>query len=393
MQVALAASHEKVGDMHLQLADAQSALSSYQSGFAILEVILAADPNNSKVRSHLSTSYSKLGDAYLQLGDDEAALKSYKSGMAICEAVAAADENNKTLQRNLMVSHERLGDVLLKLGETHSALKEIQKGLEINSALALADKRNAEAQRGLAISYEKLGDVHLKLREVQESIQAYQRSRSVFETLSAADPENAQARKSLFIAHYKVAMAHQGSGAYIPAAQAFERAAGVLTEMIRRGQLVDFAKRANADMTARARRARRVPIAIGDWDNLLRQPAEELPSLLSIRGTLFAGRGEFSKATRAAEKLRTIKEAEASQLYDAACVFARAANSIQPSSKQAVIRNTSEQRQKWIKEAIETLKQSAEAGWTDFGHMRNDPDLAVLRDLADFKELGQTGDR
>ncbi len=48
------------------------------------------------------------------------------------------------------------------------------------------------------------------------------------------------------------------------------------------------------------------------------------------------------------------------------------------------------QRQDFIDLAIACLRESIAAGWTDFDHMQQDPDLAVLRDLREFEELMHT---
>ena len=77
-------------------------------------------------------------------------------------------------------------------------------------------------------------------------------------------------------------------------------------------------------------------------------------------------------------------------LYDAACVFALAAASIVADNvEQKLTEEQAKQKQQWIAEAIASLKQSIEAGWDDFDHMRADNDLMILRDLPEFEQLGQ----
>ena len=51
--------------------------------------------------------------------------------------------------------------------------------------------------------------------------------------------------------------------------------------------------------------------------------------------------------------------------------------------------NEDEQRREaqHVAAALATLRQSIAAGYSDLKHMANDPDLATLRDLPEFKAL------
>ena len=85
-----------------------------------------------------------------------------------------------------------------------------------------------------------------------------------------------------------------------------------------------------------------------------------------------------------------MKESGNSNFYNAACVFALAAASIKPDDGDKLTAEQSKQRQTWIDESMATLKQSIEAGWDDFDHMRADTDLTILRKLPEFKAFGKT---
>jgi hypothetical protein len=41
----------------------------------------------------------------------------------------------------------------------------------------------------------------------------------------------------------------------------------------------------------------------------------------------------------------------------------------------------------WIDGSIAALRQSVARGWTDFSHLQQDSDLAILRDVPEFKTL------
>jgi len=190
------------------------------------------------------------------------------------------------------------------------------------------------------------------------------------------------------VSHYKLGLARRAFRDYGESAREFESAAVVLSEMIRRKQLPSFAIPAKADMQSRARKMRLMNLALGDWDELLQQPLEALPPLLDSRAIEFAARKDFTNATKAAAKLRELDNADNGNLYNAACVFALAAASVQPAAGEELSNEQSEQRQTWMNEAMASLNQAVEAGWTDFAHMRKDTDLTILRELPEFKAFG-----
>ncbi len=77
-------------------------------------------------------------------------------------------------------------------------------------------------------------------------------------------------------------------------------------------------------------------------------------------------------------------------LYNSACGYAMCANAIQPADGEALSADQQAQRREYIDLALACLHELIAAGWSDFEHMQEDPDLAVLRELSEFEELMYT---
>jgi hypothetical protein len=106
--------------------------------------------------------------------------------------------------------------------------------------------------------------------------------------------------------------------------------------------------------------------------------------------------GEFSRprAVKAVAKLRELGTATANQLYNAACVYSLCAAAIKPDKDaDALTADQSAARQQHIADALATLREAIAAGWKDFTHMQQDPDLAPLCDLPEFKALLPTSEQ
>jgi serine/threonine protein kinase len=433
----LSVSFNKIGGVRMQLGEPQAALKAYNGGLKIRQALASADKNNLEAQRDLSVSFDNVGNAQMKLGETQAALESHNNSLKIRKSLALADRNNVRAQRDLSISFDRTGDVRMRLGETQPALKAYMSSLAIRKSLAAADSNNAQTQRDLSISFDRIGRVQMQLRKPQAALDAYKNSFAIRESLAAADINNSQAQRDLSIAlvnmgdarkqlgemqaalevyksglairkslaaadsnnaeaqrdlmvsHFKIGELLYLQREYAQSADSFEASATVLRSMVDGGQSVEASKRDLAIMEREVAKAKTAEIALGDWDELLKQPVESLPALLDSRGIQFAIRKEFADAIQAARMLRGLDESNESQLYNVACVFALAAASIEPAEGQQLTEKQSEQRTAWINEALASLKQSIEAGWEDFDHMRADTDLTILRDHPDFKAFGK----
>jgi hypothetical protein len=72
--------------------------------------------------------------------------------------------------------------------------------------------------------------------------------------------------------------------------------------------------------------------------------------------------------------------------HNAACVHSLCAAAIKPDKEaDALTADQSAARQQHIADALATFREAIAAGWKDFAHMQQDPDLIPLRELPEFK--------
>jgi serine/threonine protein kinase/tetratricopeptide (TPR) repeat protein len=383
-QCDLCVSHGMLGDVQRQSGQVIEALRSYEKGLEIIQKVAAADPTDARAQRDLSISYGRLGNVQLQSGQVTEALRSYEKELEISQKLAAADPTDAQAQRDLSVSYSSLGDVQRQSGQVTEALRSYEKFLELSQELAAADPADARAQRDLSVSYEKLGDLQLQSGQVTEPRQAYEKGLEIRQKLAAADPSDAQAQRDLWVTYYKLGEAERAGKQFEKAMAWYEKAlAKVMQED---GRLAPQDKNVPRGLEGLIQQCRHAGIALGDWQTLLEQPADVLPVLLEMRGTESVQAGRAADAVQAIAKLRELGTATAEQLYNAACVYSLcagrlgAAPSLLPAEQSAA-------RQQHIADALATLREAIAAGWKDFAHMQEDPDLTPLRDLPEFKAL------
>ena len=385
----LSNSWDSIGMMQMEMGDTQAALKAHDSSLKIRQFLATADSENVQAQRDLSIAFDRKGDVRMRLGETRAALEAYNSSLTIRKSLATADKNNAQAQRDLSISFDRTGRVQLLLGDAKAALEAYNSSLSIRRSLALVDSDNAQTQRDLSISFVNRGNALKQLREMQAALKAYNSGLAIRQSL-AADKDNAEAQQDLMFVHTRLGELFFAQGEYAKSIESFETSARLLRFMIGAAQRVENSKRVLKSVERQIAVAKTSAVALGDWDELLKQPVESLPALLTSRGIEFAIQKKFAEAIQAARKLRDLEGASSSNLYDVACVFALAASSVEPAAGEELTEEQSKQRSEWIAEALSSLKRAIEAGWDNLDHMRADSDLAVLRDLPEFKELSKS---
>ncbi len=409
-QRALSISYCKLGDVQRQSGEVTEAREWYQKFLEISQKLAAADPSNARAQRELSVSYISLGDVQLQSGQVTQALESYQKTLEISQKLAAADPSDSQAQRDLFSSYSRLGNVQLESGQVTEALESSQKSLEISQKWAAADPSDAWAQRAVSISYEKLGDVSLQVGKATEALEQYQKGLEIYRTQAATDPADAWLQSALMVTLWRLGAGNQQVKAYERAIEYYEQGLDVLNRMDEAGrQPVSQSEWIVTYLSARKsqtgivrlppmqkewvriiqrqiQHCKHAPTAEGEWKALLEQPADLLPVLLEMRGTQFVQDGRTSDAAHAIAKLRELGTATADQLYNAACVYSLCATGIK-AEKDELTAEQAAARQQHIADALATLREAIKAGWKDFANMQTDPDVAILRDLPEFKAL------
>jgi hypothetical protein len=169
----------------------------------------------------------------------------------------------------------------------------------------------------------------------------------------------------------------------------YNDALSILDQMIANGENVHQAEQSREVVTNELREvelaASRAREALGAWEEFISRPGAR--SRLAQRISLLAREGRFDEIPQSAEMLRSLDSENPDNLYNAACGYALCANAIQPADGAELTSEAQAQREGYIELALACLRESIVAGYSDFEHMQQDPDLAVLRGLPEFEGL------
>ncbi len=365
--------HFELGDILLRIDGATGqARAEYELAQELAKKLAAADPTSAAAQRDLSVSHNKLGNVQLQLGDTKAALEAYRASLAIDQKLADADPRNAEAQRDLSISHNNLGDVQMQLGDTKAALEAYRKYNEISQKLADADPRNAQAQRDLSVSHIKLGEVQVQLGDTKAALEAYRASLAIREKLADADPRNAQAQRDLLLSLFKHGHAAQKSGDFRQAADWFAKA----LDVPKRFDKAEFFANEVRILEGRVLLCRACDAALTDLAAIDKQPEALRREILTAVLDAHVLRKQPNGAVAAADRLAQVAVTPG-DAYNAACGYARC----------VPLADKPEVKERYAARAVALLQQAVAKGYKDVAHMKKDRDLDALRDREDFQAL------
>ncbi len=131
---------------------------------ALLERMVAADPDRREVHSNLAAAYARMGAIQSQLGALDKAIANYRSGVAELEAQVVRFPDREHAKRELLLAYAHVGDVLGNpafdnLGDTAGAIDAYRRMVALAEEVYRADTANARALSDLGIALLRLGSL------------------------------------------------------------------------------------------------------------------------------------------------------------------------------------------------------------------------------------------
>ncbi len=236
MNMYLALSHERTGDLAWARGDLDGAERSLRAVLEIAERFAAQDPTNAAWQRELSVSHSKMGDLAIARGDLDGSERSYRADLGIAQRLAAQDAANAGRQLDLSVSHNKFGDLAIARGDLAGAEQSYRAALEIVERLAAQDPTNARWQLGLSVSHGKIGDLTQARGDLDGAERSYRAELGILEHLTDQDPANADLQLELGVSHNQLGVLAVKNEDPDTAARHLIAAAGIAGDQLARSQ-------------------------------------------------------------------------------------------------------------------------------------------------------------
>jgi hypothetical protein len=305
----------------------------------------AANPGDPSWQRGVSVAEAKLGDLYALTGDKPGARRHYESARAIRAGLAVGGD---------LPAQVDLAQILVKLGDV-SPPKEagelFARALGVREGVLKAKPRDPNAARDVRVSHSRLAEWHLTGGDPAAARTHAQKAVTLAEALAKAYPKSSQLKQDVATSRAKLGDVYRAED-----------------------RKADAAKQYQAAVEAVA------PLAAGNPRDLLLQVTH---------GLYLAHTGRLTDAAAAAARVREQAPDNAFLLYNAACVYAVAA---EVAGEKPEADRTPEERKLaagYGEDALGCLRAALAAGFADHDLVRTDRDLAAARARPGFAEVAR----
>jgi tetratricopeptide (TPR) repeat protein/tRNA A-37 threonylcarbamoyl transferase component Bud32 len=195
----IARAHDRLGDVYLALGRTAEARQQYEQARAIVDTLLAAEPESFRERRFRFILIAKLGETSLRAGDTATAHAHCRKAVALAQELAASSPNGPEAARDLQQCYNRLGRVQLQMRDARAALDSFRRELDLARQVLAAGGIGRPDEVGAAWAH--VGDAALQLNDLPAARSAYQEALEQIQADLRARPGGVAAKRSLAIVH------------------------------------------------------------------------------------------------------------------------------------------------------------------------------------------------
>jgi tetratricopeptide (TPR) repeat protein len=350
----VAALYGNLGNVQRGRGQNAGALRSYDRAREIQERLVRDHPTDNNFKYQLATTYNNLG---VQLGgpDPKRSLHYHRQARALREQLLKANPGNPPSLRNLARSVRFIGEHHKDRGQHAEALAAFKE-----AAALLREASNKEPavtlyRSDLGELHLTQGDLHRRCGQHAQAVSTLTEASRIFEKLVAVSPTDVSFRMFLAVAYDGRAMAHRDQGELDKALEYYQQ---VLTVVKKSVQIFPRAT------------------------NFRRDLAETYGELTALQRR----RGRPTEAAALALERKKVLPEDPKQLFTVACDLAQCIPLV---GRDKAMLTASEQaeRRRYAGQAVEVLRQALRKGYKDGARLKTCPELAPLREDADFRRL------
>lgn len=385
VQADISVALERLGTIEMEKRRISSALSYFERKRDMDEKLVALDPNDIGFQSNHAISLNRLGSIYVATYRTAEGIEAFRKSLDIMLKLVAIDPTALKRKRDLTTCYGQLGDALIATGELEEGLDSYTKAAEILAELVPRIPNDVGTLANLAVCYERMGDLYTKLGEQDAAINAYKDAASASKAVVKAGTTNSFHHYMVFAGEYRLAVSYGNAGKYAEAKETLENALETLKRLKAEGHLPASEERWIEVIPEMISESELRVLAVGEWSDIDALELERRQLAIYYRIAFFAGQGDVEACKEALDRWIDLQPTNSDDLYNLACAHGLVVAAI------GEIDEPDDERQDGQQElatnGIEVLARAIKAGYTDYEHMKTDPDLDSLRDEPGFDQL------
>lgn len=188
-RVGVARTHTKIGAIHKDMGDVNSAIASLRMGLADLQSLLQTAPEDPQVGRDIALTQNSLAMVMAEAGRIDAAFECLNDAVATQRDLIGRYPDRDEYRSDLVLSQVNLGLLYQRRNNTDAAVTALAEAVESQLALLERDPDNMQYLRQIATTYNNLGgvlndDQAAAIDNFEKSIEYYRRLVDLAETPS-----------------------------------------------------------------------------------------------------------------------------------------------------------------------------------------------------------------
>jgi serine/threonine protein kinase/tetratricopeptide (TPR) repeat protein len=417
---------------------------SFREVKALRQQLADARPDDAGRQHQLAICDNNLGEIYRSIGRLDVAEEAFRKALPVFRHLANDYPKIPAYRQDQALTANNLGRVLRATGRTAAAEELFQEALALRRTLADGDARNQLYQEELAQTYADLGNLYRDGRRFDAAAEAHQKSLAIVRRLNETHPELPQYQSDVAAGYQNLGQVYADQGQAAEAEKAYRQAVALQRQLVaKQPEVVRFAdglantcialgllakdktqaaaglkwsdeaiatlvpvlRKAPRDGTIRASlqnayncRARmlrwlgRHLEAADAWDQAVQLFPQKQGSegYRLARACARARGGDHAAAVAEAGEVAAQPGLTGDALYNLACVYSLASAAARGDAKLPPAERDQRPEQ-YAARAVEFLARTRDAGYFKSAdairHMKEDSDLDLLRQRADFRNL------
>jgi non-specific serine/threonine protein kinase/serine/threonine-protein kinase len=208
----LAEGHKQMGNSLSWVEQQQEAEAEMAEAVAIFESLIAANPNDNRLRTALYQTYMMASSVYEEANDplsNEYAFKALK----VIEETVERDPADLRAKHQLAKGYSRVGVTLGNTGKSGESILYLGKAVAILREIMRNETKNRRFKYDLATAFTRLGDARYKQRNFSESLRALESAAAVLTELTNSDASDNASFRNLANANDSMAKSHEALAA------------------------------------------------------------------------------------------------------------------------------------------------------------------------------------
>jgi serine/threonine-protein kinase len=388
----LAASHQGIGVLLGNMGHPAEALDEFRRMVAIMEPLARDHPTSTRYQDGLATGHDGLGWLQRATGRLDEALQSHRRALEVRRLITQVDPTNLRYESARAWTYLAVADLLHITGHPAEALDTYRQALAIRERLAGDHPTVTNYQGDRALCYNNYGILLNITGHRSEALDALRQALAIREKLAREHPAVGQYQHDEAYTQYVIGtILREANPTDVPDADkraleirerlvrdypeihAYRSVLGASLEAIAETEMARGRWREARALLERAIAAQRAALAAMPGCIDYQVP---LRSHLLNLARVYKALGRPSETIRVIRELMELPRGNADDLFTVACALAL-----------NVPLSRGEAQHAMTDEAVKTLREAIAAGWADARKLGRAPDLAPLRDHADFRRL------